>query len=92
MPSAAGRSPEPPPCPQTPSVSPSARGPHLLHGVKHAVVEVALCVGGVGVVRAVHVVLQEEVFEGDGVLLLEGHHHLVAEPEEDELRDEGDHD
>lgn len=56
------------------------------------VVEVALGVDGVGVAGAVHVVLEEEVLEGDGVLLLERHHHLVAEPEEDELRDTGDRD
>lgn len=84
-PSAVGRRPEPPRWPQGTSVSPSARGAHLLHGIKHAVVETALSVDGVGVVRAVHVVLQEEVLEGDGVLLLERHHHLVAEPKEDEL-------
>lgn len=56
------------------------------------VVEVALGVDGVGVAGAVHVVLEEEVLEGDGVLLLERHHHLVAEPEEDELRGTGDRD
>lgn len=62
---------------------------HLVHSIKHAVVEVVLGVDGVGVISAVHVVLEEEVLEGNGVLLLEGHHHLVAEPEEDELTDKG---
>lgn len=62
-------------------------GSHLLHCIEHVLVEVLLGVDSVGVLGPIHIVLQEEVLEGDGVLLLEGHHHLVAEAKQDELRD-----
>lgn len=47
-------------------------------------------VNGEGVVRGLVIVFEEEVLERHGVLLLEGHHHVVAEAKEHQLRqDEG---
>lgn len=50
--------------------------------------DIVLRVHSNAVVVLVHpaVVLQEEVFEGHRVLLLIGHHQLVVEAEQDELR------
>lgn len=62
---------------------------HLLYGVEDVLVNVVLCVNSEGVVRGLVVVFEEEVLERHGVLFLEGHHHMVAEAKEHQLRQDG---
>lgn len=61
---------------------------YLLHDVGHAVVKVLLRVDGCAVIVHVlpAVVLDEQLFEGQGALLLVGHHQLVTEAEQNELK------
>ncbi len=56
--------------------------------MKQTVIDTVLRVDRNAVVVLIHpsVVLQEEVFERHRVLLLVGHHQLVVEAEQDELR------
>lgn len=61
------------------------RRAHLLDGIEDVLVNVVLCVNGEGVVCGLVVVLEEEVLERHGVLLLEGHYHMVAEAKEHQL-------
>jgi len=58
---------------------------HLIDGVEDVVVEVVLRVDGDGLVGAFVVFLEEELLEGHGVLLLEVHHHLVAQAKQHQL-------
>lgn len=62
---------------------------HLLDGIEDVLVNILLRVNGKGVVCGLVVVFEEEVLEGHGVLLLEGHHHLVAEAKKHQLRQDG---
>lgn len=54
---------------------------YLVHSVKHVFIDALLCVNSKRVVRGLVIVFEEEVLEGHCVLLLEGHHYLVAEAE-----------
>lgn len=65
------------------------RRAHLLDGIEDVLVNVVLCVNGEGVVCGLVVVLEEEVLERHGVLLLEGHYHMVADAKEHQLRHGG---
>jgi hypothetical protein len=62
---------------------------YLVYGVEDVFVDVALCVHGQRVVGALVIVLQEDVLKGHGVLLLERHHHLVAEAKQHQLMEGG---
>lgn len=61
---------------------------YLLHDVGHAVVKVLLCEDGRAVIVLILscVILDKELFEGHGALLLIGDHQLVAEAEQNELK------
>ena len=61
---------------------------YLLHDVKHAVIEVLLREDGCAVIVVVlsSVVFDKQLLEGHGALLLIGHHQLVAETEQNELK------
>lgn len=52
---------------------------YLIYSVEDVVINIVLVVNSEGVVRGLVVVFEEEVLEGHGVLLFEGHHHLVTE-------------
>lgn len=62
---------------------------YLVYGVEDVFVDVALSVHGQRVVGALVIVLQEDVLKGHGVLLLERHHHLVAEAKQHQLMEGG---
>lgn len=61
---------------------------YLLHDVGHAVVKVLLCEDGRAVIVLIlsSVILDKELFEGYGALLLIRDHQLVAETEQNELK------
>lgn len=68
-----------------PARPPAPGCPHLVHSVEDGLVELLPRVGRESVVRPIGVAQQEEVAEGNGVLLPKRHCQLVAEPEQDEL-------
>lgn len=61
---------------------------YLLHDVGHAAVKVLLCEDGRAVIILIlsSVILDKELFQGHGALLLIGDHQLVAETEQNELK------
>lgn len=61
---------------------------YLLHDVGHTVIKVLLREDGHAVIVLVlsSIVLDKQLFEGYGALLLIGHHQLVAETKQNELK------
>lgn len=61
---------------------------YLVQDIKQTVVHILLCVDGTTIVVLVGptIVLYKKVFEGHHVLLLIGHHQLVVEAKQNELR------
>lgn len=64
---------------------------YLVHDVEHAVIKVLLREDGGAVVVLVlpSVVLDKQLLEGHGAVLLIGHHQLVAEAKQNELGSRG---